>query len=196
MPLYLSLKIVSSLRTSEGLINVDFFIMLTFRNLPSTVTDSLFVRLSCRMPETGVLKIMLDLSLLHGVEPQHPRRSRANMLAIGFNRYVSVLSLQTFSPQPALGYVAAYPDNVDRTSWPYIDPRIGFGMIVLTNVVLMLLTGAFLRLLLGLSWLILFKRAGYGGSATTNPHYSSRRLCADSIPHLQSCAVPQIMTCL
>jgi hypothetical protein len=62
----------------------------------------------------------------------------------------SVLSLQTFHPsKPALGYVAAYPDYVGRTtSWPHIDTRIGFGMILLTNVVLMSLTGAFLLLLL------------------------------------------------
>jgi hypothetical protein len=35
------------LRTSEGPLIVDSFIMLTLRNLCSTVTDSLFVRLAC-----------------------------------------------------------------------------------------------------------------------------------------------------
>jgi hypothetical protein len=143
---FLRLKIVSSLRTSEGPITVDSFIILTLHNLSSAVTDSLFVRLSCQMLETGALRITLDLPLFHGVEPECPRRSGANMLAINHNRYVFRSFPAFISPsKPGIGYVTAY--QYDRTkSGPYLDPRIAFGMSVLTNLALMSLTGTALCL--------------------------------------------------
>jgi hypothetical protein len=65
--------------------------MLTVRNLSSAITDSLFVCPSSSshpMLETGPLKFVSDLPLLCGMEPQHPRRSGSNMLAISHNRYL------------------------------------------------------------------------------------------------------------
>jgi hypothetical protein len=67
--LYLPLKTASSLRTSEGPIIVDSFIMLTLRNVSSVFTDGLFVCPSHLKLETGALKFVSDLPLLYGVEP-------------------------------------------------------------------------------------------------------------------------------
>jgi hypothetical protein len=146
------------------------------------------------MLEIGVLKITLDLPLLHGVEPQRPRRSRPNMLAISLNRYVFCSFFADVSPLQTSSRLCGRIPRLLRqddlmaphrlSNWVWHDPPDE----CCTNVTHRCVSSFSPRFLIA----NISKRVVYGGSATTNPHYSSRPLCADTIPYSQSCALPHI----